>query len=383
MTDRERNASEGGRVADALAVPTELGERIGRLVDRFGDAASGTGLDALVVTDLLNVRYLTGFAGGAATLVVTDEGATLVTDGRYGVIAAETTTSGIAVEVTDDGGRTAVTSAVGDRRRIGLEADEVSWSRMRTFADDWFAGRDIVATTRLVEELRFVKDSGELARITAACALADEVLDASLPLLRGGPTELEFQRHLDEQMAVRGSEEPAFPTIVASGPNAALPHHRPDHRTIGAGDAVLIDFGGTVDGYRSDVSRTVGVGDVGPELEAIHALVLEAQLAGLAAVGDGVPAAEVDRAARSVIEAAGRAEHFTHSTGHGVGLFIHEDPWVSWRSDDVLRTHHTVTIEPGIYVPGLGGVRIEDLVVVTADGHRVLTRTPTALTRIG
>lgn len=366
-------------VAEALSVPTDVGGRVARLVERFGQAADG-GIDALVVTDLLNVRYLTGFTGGAATLVVTADGATLVTDGRYGVLAADTTSRGTTVEVADDEGRAAVIGAVGDRRRIGLEADDVSWTRLRTFADDWFTGRDVQPTARLVEELRFVKDDGELARLRVASAITDAALQATVSMLGDRPTELDVQQRLEAELRARGSEEPAFPTIVASGPNAALPHHRPDQRTIGAGDAVLIDFGATVDGYRSDLSRTYFVGEADPELVEIYDVVLQAQLAGLAAVGDGVPAADVDRAARAVIETAGRGEQFVHSTGHGVGLYIHEDPWVSWRSSDRLHARHTVTIEPGVYVPGLGGVRIEDLVVVNEDGHDLLTHTPKALT---
>lgn len=376
----ERTGDAARLVAAALAEPTELSQRVGRLVDRFGRAADGVGLDALVVTDLLNVRYLTGFTGGAGTLVVTPDRCTLVTDGRYGVTAAETARLGVTVEVADDDGRAAVTAAAGDARRIGLEADAVSWSRQRTFAEDWFAGRAVLPTVRLVEELRFVKDAGELARVRAAAALADEVLGVTVPLLATGVTESELQQHLDEQMAARGSEQPAFPTIVASGPNGALPHHRPSARTIEQGDAVLIDFGGTVDGYRSDISRTFLVGEVAPELEELYDIVLRAQLAGLAAVADGVAAADVDRAARAVTEAAGRGDQFVHSTGHGVGLYIHEDPWVSWRSSDRLATGHVVTVEPGLYVPGVGGVRIEDLVVVTDDGYELLTHTPKSLT---
>lgn len=237
-------------VSAALSVPTDLGARLGRLVDGFGRAGGAGGLDALVVTDLLNVRYLTGFTGGAATLVVTADGATLVTDGRYGVLAADTTGSHIRVEVTDDDGRAAIVGAVGGARRIGLEADQVSWTRQRTFAEDWFAGREVLPTSRLVEVLRFVKDDGELARLRAACAMADEVLQATASMLGDGPTELDVREHLEEQMRLLGSEGPAFPTIVASGPNAALPHHRPERRTIVAGDAVLFDFGATVDGYR-------------------------------------------------------------------------------------------------------------------------------------
>lgn len=369
----------GGAVAAALAVPMETAARIGRLIDRFGGLDGGQGVDAFVVTDLLNVRYLTGFTGGAGTLVVTPTSATLVTDGRYAEQArSELASAGVdvAVEVDLGDGREPVLAAVGASTRVALEADAVTWSQLRRYADDWFTGRELVPTTHAIEQLRFVKDDGELARIGAAAVLADHVLQATAPMFADGPTELDVQRRLDEQMQALGSQEPAFSTIVASGPNAALAHHRPGERRIQSGDMVLIDFGATVDGYRSDLSRTVAVGEPDPVLAEVFELVLRAQLAGLEAVRDGVAGADVDRASRSIIEAAGRGEQFIHSTGHGVGLYIHEDPFLSWRSDDVLASRHVVTVEPGVYLPGVGGVRIEDLVAVTDDGYELLTHTP-------
>ena len=229
----------------------------------------------LVVTDLLNVRYLTGFPGGAGTLVVTPDRCTLVTDGRYGVTAAETARLGVTVEVADDDGSAAVTAAAGDARRIGLEADAVSWSRQRTFAEDWFAGRAVLPTVRLVEGLRFVKDAGELARARRRARRRGVGRDRSTARHRRHRVRAQQPRRADGRSR---SEQPAFPTIVASGPNGALPHHRLSARTIEQGDAVLIDFGGTVDGYRSDISRTFLVGEVAP-LEEFYDIVLRAQLA--------------------------------------------------------------------------------------------------------
>jgi Xaa-Pro aminopeptidase len=262
-------------------------------------------------------------------------------------------------------------------RTLGLEADHVSWARQRTLGAEWFATLDLEPTVGLVEGLRAVKDRTELDRLTEAARIADLALDAVRPHLGDGLTESEFGRRLDFQMRELGAAGPSFETIVASGPNGAKPHHRPGSRTIGRDEPVVLDFGALVDGYCSDMTRTVWVGRLADaELRRAYEVVLESQAAGVAAVRAGTTCVDVDRACREVIAEAGWADRFVHGTGHGVGLDIHEAPSVSAASPDTLVAGHVVTVEPGVYLPGLGGVRIEDTVVVTEDGCRPLTGTP-------
>lgn len=346
-------------------------------------ACDGSPLDALLVTGLTNIRYLTGFSGSAGMLFVLPEEAVLVTDGRYATQAAEQL-SAAGVEA-----RVIVAGAAGQReesqklaasasiRSLGLEADHVSWARQRGFASDWFPQVELIPTTGLVEGLRKVKDPGEVARIAEACRIADEALSRLRHLLAENPTEEEFGRNLDFEMRRLGATAPSFDTIVAAGPNAAKPHHRPGPARIERGQPIVLDFGALVDGYCSDMTRTVWVGGIdNPELARAVEVVFASQAAGVAAVTPGVKASEVDRACREVIAEAGWADAFMHGTGHGVGLDIHEAPTVAATSADTLEVGHVVTVEPGIYLPGLGGVRIEDTVVVTEDGCTPLTTAP-------
>jgi Xaa-Pro aminopeptidase len=312
-------------------------------------------------------------------------GPVLVTDGRYGTQAPEQlAANGVEARVEVAAGpaqRQLVVAAVAAAalRRLGLEAAHVSWARQRAFAGDWFPEVELVPTEGLVEELRRVKDPGELGRIAEAARIADEALAAVLADLAGGPTEREFGRLLDFEMRRRGASGPSFETIVAAGPNAAKPHHRPSDRAVGAGELVVLDFGATYDGYRSDMTRTVCVGEPSAELVRLYDVVAESQAAGVAAVAAGVPAAEVDQACRRVIADAGWGERFVHGTGHGVGLDIHEAPSVASTSSETLRAGHVVTVEPGIYLPEVAGARVEDTLVVTETGCDRLTTTPKAL----
>lgn len=349
------------------------------------DGADGGGapLEALVVTSLTNIRYLSGFAGSAGVLFVLGTGNVLVTDGRYAeqsVAQIAAAGADVDVEVAPAARQAEVCAdlvrAAGPAR-VGLEAAHVSWARQQAMATTWFPERELVPTVGLVEGLRRAKDVGELARVARAAAIADRALASVSDLLAERPTESAFGLALDTEMRRLGAAGPSFETIVASGPNAAMPHHRPTGRRIEAGEPVVLDFGALCDGYCSDITRTVWVGELAdPELRAVLRVVSEAQAAGVAAVAAGVACAEIDRTCREVIRSAGWGEQFVHGTGHGVGLDIHEAPSVAATSTDTLAVGQVVTVEPGVYLPGRGGVRIEDTVAVTATGGTPLTNAP-------
>jgi Xaa-Pro aminopeptidase len=361
----------------ARALPgMDVAGRLERLRPLLGEA----GADSLLVTTLPNIRYLTGFSGSAALLLVTETEALLVTDGRYRTQAAEQVEgAGVvgSVELVIGGGqaqRDAVVTAATDRGgRVGLESENVSWGSKRRWAGA-LGSVELVATAGVVERLRLVKDAGEVARMAAAAAIADAALGEILGMVGEGRSEQEVALALDTAMRRLGSDDRAFETIVASGPNAAKPHARPGPRTIGPGDPVVIDFGATFDGYRSDMTRTFCVGgNPAPELARVFEVVAEAQAAGVKAVAAGVVSGEIDRVCRDRIAESGWGAAFEHGTGHGVGLDIHEAPSVAQGSTAILTPGVVVTVEPGIYLAGVGGVRIEDTVVVTDQGCRPLT----------
>jgi Xaa-Pro aminopeptidase len=355
--------------------PMDVAARLPRLAERLRAA----GCDGLIVTNLRNVRYLTGFTGSAGHLVVTADDAVVVTDERYGTQVEEQLAASGAparAEVTTTGQKDVTAAALAGATRVGLEAASVTWAQQRTFASEWLPGAELVPTEDLVENLRLVKDDGEVARIEAAATIADAALLAIVSRLLDGPTEAEFGLELDTEMRRRGASERSFETIVAAGPNGAKPHARPGTRRVRRGDLVVIDFGATVDGYRSDMTRTFVVGEPGPDERRMLDVVTAAQAAGVAAVAAGVAAKQIDAACRDRIAEAGLGDRFVHGTGHGVGLDIHEAPWVNARSAATLAAGHVVTVEPGVYLPDIGGVRVEDTVLVTSEGNRPLTRAP-------
>jgi Xaa-Pro aminopeptidase len=359
----------------------DVAGRAGRLRERLGDG----GCEALLVTSLTDIRYLTGFTGSAALLLVLPDGLVFVTDGRYREQAGEQLAAAgvearVEVSPTVEGQRTALAAAARGIGRLGLQAASVSWAAARRYGESWFPDAELVPTEGLVERLREVKDDGEVARIQAAATIADGALAEVRSMLGDHPTERTFGLELDGAMRRRGADDVSFETIVASGPNGAKPHARPGRRRIADGDLVVLDFGALVDGYHSDMTRTIAVGEPSPTQARMLEVVAASQHAGVAAVAPGVACADVDRTCRDVIAEAGWRDAFVHGTGHGVGLQIHEDPRVSATATGTLEAGHVVTVEPGVYLPEHGGVRIEDTVVVTSTGCRVLTAAPKTTT---
>lgn len=380
-------AALGGPGQASPLAAMDVAGRIGRLRERL----EADRVDALLVTNLTNVRYLSGFTGSAGMMVITGDDAVLVTDGRYGEQApAQVEAAGASARVEIRGDKqTELVAGLLDRARVatlGLEAEAVTWAAQRRYAGA-FEGVELVPTSGAVETLRMTKDAGELDRMLRAAAIADAALAEVRPLLAEvldgrALSEIEFGLALDTAIRRLGASGNSFETIVASGPNGALPHARPTGRIIERGDLVVLDFGAKVDGYCSDMTRTVAVGvegDLGDRQLAMVEAVTAAQRAGVAAVAAGVNAKAVDEVCRGVLREAGLAEHFTHGTGHGVGLDIHEAPRVSKLSDATLSPGFVVTVEPGVYIAPHGGVRIEDTVVVTETGCWSLTAAPKTL----
>ncbi|MGH8884284.1 MAG: M24 family metallopeptidase [Egibacteraceae bacterium] len=342
-----------------------------RLGERLGEAR----VDALLVTRPVNVRWLTGFTGSAGSCLVRPDGSCLlVTDGRY---AEQAAAQAADVELVVDRTRAWLPGRLGGGR-LGVESHDLSWDVALQLAAELGEDR-IVPTLRHVETLRQTKDAGELELIRQACAVTSTAFEALLGWLKPGMTEVEAARRLRGELEALGAEGLAFDTILASGPNSARPHHRPAERRLERGDLVKIDFGACVGGYCADMTRTVALGFVAPELRRVHELVRQAQAVGVAAARPGVTAGDVDAACRDVIDAAGHGDRFVHGTGHGLGLEIHEQPILSRGSPVTLTARMTVTVEPGVYLPGVGGVRIEDVVVVLPSGPQALTTATTEL----
>jgi Xaa-Pro aminopeptidase len=352
--------------------------------DALRRAAGERGLDAVLVTNLLNVRYLTGFTGSNGVLLVRSDGADLFgTDGRYTTQAA---TEVPDVEVLVDRATVAAIAREAVRRgaeRLGYESHDLTVDGLaqleKVLADAAAGGSvpELASVRRAVEALRAIKDEDEIESLRRACAVADQALAelAAEGALRPGRTELEVGRELDARMLVLGAEAPSFETIVAAGANSAIPHHRPDGTVLRDGDFLKLDFGATVDGYHSDMTRTVVLGHAADWQQEIYALVAVSQAAGRAALAVGADVVAVDAASRDVIVEAGHGEHFTHGLGHGVGLEIHEAPGIGPLGAGTLAAGMAVTVEPGVYLPGHGGVRIEDTLIVTDDEPELLTLT--------
>jgi Xaa-Pro aminopeptidase len=339
-----------------------------------------TRFDALLISHLPNIRYLCGFTGSAGLLLVEEAGSVFFTDVRYDTQAHEEV-KGAKVVIA----RKAVLPSVGEflsarRKRtrgwtIGIEAEHFTIAEKKRLTKVRPSGVTLKDAPSLVERARMVKDEDELQRIRAAVALGAKLFERALEVLRPGVKETEVAGEMEHAARQGGAEEMSFPTIIASGARSALPHGRASNQPIAEGGFVVCDFGVILSGYCSDQTRSVWVGPVPEDARQAYEAVREAQQAAISAVRPGIPVGEVDAAARKVLRKSGLGRYFTHSTGHGVGLEIHETPRVADGQREILQPGMVITIEPGVYFPGKWGVRIEDMVAVTAGGCEVMTPT--------
>jgi Xaa-Pro aminopeptidase len=340
-----------------------------------GQQVAGAVADAALITSPANVRYLSGLVSSNMAMLLPAAGlAVLGTDSRYAEAAARDCPDVelvVARELAPTLARLAVERGW---RTLAFESQHMTVEQHSALAGQP-EGPRLVPLGHVVEALRMIKDQGEIELLARACSMTDQAFEAVLGAIEPGRTEREVAIRLERTMIDLGADGPAFDTIVASGPHAAIPHHSPGDRALQRGDLVVIDFGARYHGYHADMTRTVCLGPPEPWQRELHELVAKAQLAGVAAVQPGVDAGDVDAAARSIIEAAGHGGHFGHGLGHGVGLEVHEAPLLGPGRTGKLQELVPVTVEPGIYLPGKGGVRVEDIVVVRAAGPANLMTT--------
>ncbi len=342
--------------------------------ERLSELLPEAGVDLLLVTELVNVRYLTGYTGSNGLALIGPDTRRFITDFRYVEQAAEEVEPSFEREPPHRDLLESVPDILpGARPLLGFEEAHVTVREHAKLREILPETVELIGVSGLVEGLRAVKEPGELDKVSAAVALADAAFEQIVSAGLIGRTESEVAIALEHDMRMRGAQRPSFETIVATGAHGALPHARPRNVTISRGDLVVIDWGAELDGYCSDATRTVAAGAVSDDARAVYDLVLKAQLAGVDAVKTGAGGREVDGIARGVIEEAGYGEQFGHGLGHGVGLEVHEAPRLSQRSEDQLDANNVVTVEPGIYLPERFGVRIEDTVVVADHGCEVLT----------
>ncbi len=333
-------------------------------------------VDGLLINSAMNRRWLSGFTGSAGQLLITRDKALLATDFRYWEQAAAQAPAFTLFKHDRTEKKTAEFLTAAGVDKIGLEGDHLTLNeaaRLKKVADiSW------VSLEKTVEPLRQIKTEAELDILRAAAAITDKAMAQFNEMARPGLTEKEVAWELEKAMRQMGADGMAFDVIVASGPNAALPHHRPGDRFLQAGDAIVVDMGAKLDGYHSDMTRSFYLGNEPDEQYwTVYNLVQKAQTAVLDQIKPGMNGKEVDALARDIIANAGHGEYFGHGLGHGVGLFIHEAPHLSTRAEkEIMQAGMTVTIEPGVYIPGWGGVRIEDLVVLTDKGFEYLSHCP-------
>ncbi|CAD2075429.1 putative peptidase [Jeotgalicoccus aerolatus] len=338
--------------------------------DKIQQLLERESLDALLVMSAENRRYLSEFTGSSGALIITKESRFLMSDFRYKAQGAEQAEE-FEFILQEKGLLESIVSFMNSKglKRIGFEGEHVNYNTYSQLSKSF----DVVPLTGEVEKIRLIKTDEELDLIIKACEIADQSYEYILTYVKAGMTELEVKNELEAHMTSLGASGPSFDTIVASGHRGALPHGVASDKVIEDGDMVTLDFGAWYKGYASDITRTFAVGSVSPEMEEIYNIVLESQLKSLDEIKAGMTGKEADSIARDVISAKGHGEHFGHSLGHGLGLEVHELPGLSQKSTMTLEPGMVITIEPGIYVDGLGGVRIEDDAVVTEKGLKKLT----------
>jgi Xaa-Pro aminopeptidase len=348
-------------------------KQFGERCKKTREQLKARGLDAVLITNSADWYYLTGFTGDSGALIVSLKANTLITDGRFKVQAAEET-AGVQVRLHKKGLYQEVGEVLKQQglRRIGFSATQLTVAQWR-MARKASGGRWIAAHG-LIESQRMIKEPGELAVMREAAILAGEVLEGVLRLIKPGIREIEIGAEIDYQMRRKGASGPSFDSIVASGPRSAFPHAHPTDRKLRKNELVVLDLGVILHHYCSDITRTVYIGRAPKRIRHWYQGVQEAQQAAIESITAGVACGEVDAAARRVLANAGLDKYFVHSTGHGLGLEVHEDPRVARGQKHRLQPGNVITVEPGIYVAGVGGIRIEDDVLVTATGSEVLTR---------
>jgi Xaa-Pro aminopeptidase len=350
-------------------------------LDSVGTELARRDLAYLVVSNISNVRYLSGFSGSTAWLLAGRDKATIITDFRYREQAEGEVYRGIEIKIdTKEPLGVICEMAPSLKGKVGFEAGSLTYAAYEKLRA---AAGGLTPVEGLVEELRKTKDANEIGSIAKAAGIADAVFGEIIGEIRQGLSEVDVAARIDFLLRKRSSEVPAFKTIVASGPHASLPHATPTARIIRGGDLVKMDYGAIWDGYCSDITRTAVMGKASDKVREVYDIVREAQERAIAAIRPGAACKEIDKIAREFISGKGYGENFGHGLGHGVGLEVHEGPRLSQKSEESLKPGNVVTVEPGIYIPGWGGIRIEDMVVVTEDGCDVLTAADKRLVEVG
>ncbi|MGP4043467.1 M24 family metallopeptidase [Streptomyces sp. 2A115] len=333
---------------------------------------------AYLATDLTNIRYLSGFSGSSGKLLITADSAVMFTDGRYVEAAEAEVPSGlVSVHGGDRAGQwTTMVESVKNFAKLFFDAHDMTVDFFLDIRSELGSGVEMVDSRRAVEKLRIIKSPAEIARMKAAAQISGTAFSALPSLLKEGVTERGVASFLEKRMIDLGAEALAFPSIVASGENSSRPHAHPSNRKVLPGELVVIDFGARVDGYHADITRTIWAGSLDDAQLRMHRAVVEANAAGVAAVRPGATHADIFRACRSVLSEYGYQEPPAHPFGHNLGLFIHELPFLTDSADEPLMPGQIITVEPGIYFKGFGGVRIEDMVLVTPEGHQMVSDVP-------